>query len=202
MELSIRNESRRDFLKAGAGLTLAMYLTPVLGVDNTSPTADFAPNAFLRIGADDTVTVVIKHLEMGQGANTGLATLVAEELDAAWNQVRAESAPADLRYANLFFGGAQGVGGSTGLANSYEQYRKAGAMARQMLVAAAAKAWKLDAASIQVDKGVVSGDGRHATFGQLAEAAAQEMVPAEVKLKDPKDFRLIGPSCFAQGCPR
>lgn len=192
MELSIRNESRRDFLKAGAGLTLAMYLTPVLGVDNTSPTADFAPNAFLRIGADDTVTVVIKHLEMGQGANTGLATLVAEELDAAWNQVRAESAPADLRYANLFFGGAQGVGGSTGLANSYEQYRKAGAMARQMLVAAAAKAWKLDAASIQVDKGVVSGDGRHATFGQLAEAAAQEMVPAEVKLKDPKDFRLIG----------
>ena len=101
--------------------------------------AALEPNAFVRIGADDTVTVVVKHIEMGQGTFTGLPTLVAEELDADWSQIRVEGAPADAnRYNNLFWGPAQGTGGSTALANSYEQLRKAGAAARAMLVAAAA----------------------------------------------------------------
>lgn len=196
MHMNIRNESRRDFLKAGAGLTLGFCLGPILEAGAaTGTTQSFLPNAFLRIGADNTVTVIVKHLEMGQGANTGLATLVAEELDAAWGQVRAESAPADAqRYANLYFGGAQGVGGSTGLANSYEQYRRAGAAARRMLVAAAAKRWQVDPATIQVSEGIVSAGKQKAGFGELAEAAAMEPVPTDVKLKDPKDFRLIGRS--------
>jgi isoquinoline 1-oxidoreductase beta subunit len=114
MTMNIRNESRREFLKAGAGLTLGLCLGPVLEAAAASASASaspaFLPNAFLHIGTDSTVTVVVKHLEMGQGANTGLATLVAEELDAAWSQMRAESAPADKRYANIFLG-MQGVGG-------------------------------------------------------------------------------------------
>lgn len=195
MPMHIRNESRRGFLKAGAGLTLGFCLGPVLeaGAAAATSTQDFLPNAFLRIGTDSTVTVIVKHLEMGQGANTGLATLVAEELDAAWGQVRAESAPADAAYKNLFLG-MQGVGGSTGLANSYEQYRRAGASARRMLVAAAAKRWQVDPAAVQVSEGVVSAGSHKASFGELADAAAQEAVPAEVALKDPKNFRLIGKS--------
>ncbi len=113
------------------------------------PPARFEPNAFLRVGKDNTVTVVVKHLEMGQGVYTGLPTLVAEELDAAWSQVRVEGAPADAsRYNNLFWGPAQGTGGSTAMANSFEQYRQAGAAARAMLVAAAAAQWKVPADSI------------------------------------------------------
>src|ERR1044071_5478931 len=97
----------------------------------------------------NTVTVVAKHIEMGQGTHTGLATLVAEELDADWAQVRVEGAPADAKlYNNLLWGPAQGTGGSTAIANSYEQLRKAGAAARAMLVSAAAEAWKVAATGI------------------------------------------------------
>jgi isoquinoline 1-oxidoreductase beta subunit len=132
---------------------------------------------------------------MGQGTYTGLATIVAEELDADWSRVRVESAPADAkRYNNLFWGTAQGTGGSNAMANSWEQLRKAGASARAMLVAAAARQWNVPAAQVTVDSGVVlhKASGRRATFGQLAKAAAAETPPAEVKLKDPKDFKLIG----------
>ena len=111
--------------------------------------AAFAPNAFIRIGADNTVTVVVKHLEMGQGTYTGLPTLVAEELDADWAQIRAVGAPADARSTTTFWGQAQGTGGSTAIPNSYEQMRKAGAAARAMLVAAAAEKWKAPASEIK-----------------------------------------------------
>ena len=100
----------------------------------------FEPNAFLRIGTDNSVTVISKHLEMGQGTYTGLATILADELDADWKTVRIEGAPADAkRYNNLFWGPAQGTGGSTAMANSWEQMRRAGAAGRAMLVSAAAK---------------------------------------------------------------
>ena len=197
--------SRRVFLKstaaAGAGLTLAIYMGEALaqasGPGRTVGAAaagGFEPNAFLRIGKDNTVTVMVKHLEMGQGVYTGLPTLVAEELDAAWPQVRVEGAPADAkRYNNLFWGAAQGTGGSTAIANSFEQYRQAGAAARAMLVAAAAESWKVPADSIQVKAGVVShANGKKATFGELADAAGRQAVPASVKLKDAKDFVYIG----------
>lgn len=191
--------SRRAVLAAGGGLILAMNLPLGRGMAQTmngasDPVAPFAPNAFVRIGTDDLVTVMIKHLEMGQGPYTGLATLVAEELDADWAQMRAEGAPANQElYANLFMG-IQGTGGSTAMANSYMQMRKAGAAARAMLVAAAAKQWGVDAAEITVKSGKIShaASGKTSGFGALAQAAAQEAVPADPPVKAAKDFVLIG----------
>ena len=121
--------SRRSLLKiAGAGLVLGFAPLPHLARSALAATPEtFAPNPYLIVAPDNTVTVIIKHLDKGQGAATGLATLVAEELDAEWSQIRTEFAPSDIeKYKNLAFG-VQGVGGSTGLANSYEQYRTAGA---------------------------------------------------------------------------
>jgi isoquinoline 1-oxidoreductase beta subunit len=188
---TIVNVSRRDFLKSSGALVLGVAL-PASGFAQMK-VQTFAPNAFVRIGSDNTVTVIVKHLEMGQGTYTGLPTLVAEELDAAWSQIRAEGAPADAKvYNNLFWGPAQGTGGSTALANSYEQLRKAGAAARAMLVAAAAEKWKVPAKEIRVSNGVVSHGSRKATFGELAADAAKQKVPEDVPLKDPKDFVYIG----------
>lgn len=193
----IFNVSRRHFLRGAGGLALGVYFAPLLGrfAQAEAASAAFEPNAFVRIATDGSVTVIAKHVEMGQGSYTGLATLVAEELDADWNQVRVEGAPADAkRYANLAFGTLQGTGGSTAMANSYEQMRKAGATARAMLVAAAAQQWKVPAEQIEVRQGVVqhAASGRKTGFAQLAEAAAKQPVPADVKLKEPKDFSLIG----------
>ena len=191
--------SRRTFLKlsggAGVGLVLGMAASvPSLGFDQASAAgAPLAPNPFLIVAPDNTVTVIIKHLDKGQGAATGLATLVAEELDADRAQIRTVFAPSDaVKYANSAFG-VQGVGGSTGLANSYLQYRGAGAAARAMIVAAAAKKWGVNVSEITVAKGVVShGSGKTATLGELAELASAETIPATPKLKDPKDFVYIG----------
>jgi isoquinoline 1-oxidoreductase beta subunit len=196
-ELSIENLSRRGFLQGSAALTLGFCLPALSGnaAAGARLSAHFELNAFLRIGADNTVTVISKHLEMGQGTYTGLATILAEELDASWKTVRVEGAPADAkRYNNLLWGPAQGTGGSTAMANSWEQLRKAGATGRAMLVAAAARKWKVPAAEITVSEGVLShaASKRKATFGELAGAAARESLPAAVALKDPKDFRLIG----------
>src|SRR4030095_11738846 len=191
-----RERNRRRFLKAGAGLTLVVYLPPAFaqmsGPGRTAASgatdAPFVPNAFVRIGADNTVTVVAKHIEMGQGTSTGLATRVAEELAAAWSQVRVEGAPADAKlYNNLLWGPMQGTGGSTAIANSFEQLREAGATARAMLVAAAAESWKVPASEIAVARGVVTHkSGRKASFGELAAKAAAMPVPGEVKLQDTK----------------
>jgi isoquinoline 1-oxidoreductase beta subunit len=196
----ITNESRRNFLKASGALILGVHLPEALAqsgpgrtvLENRAPAA-FAPNAFVRISADNTVTVVVKHLEMGQGTYTGLPTLVAEELDADWSQIRAVGAPADAKqYNNLFWGQAQGTGGSTAIPNSYEQMRKAGAAARAMLVAAAAEKWNAPVSEIKVSRGVVTWRDSRVTFGQLAADAARQKVPEDVKLKDPKDFVYIG----------
>jgi isoquinoline 1-oxidoreductase beta subunit len=189
--------NRRDVLKAGAALTVAFFLPTQARATTTKPAAEaaFAPNAFVRIGADDTVTVYAKHLEMGQGVYTGIATIVAEELDADWSQVRVEGAAADSkRYNNLFFGPMQGTGGSTSIANSWEQLRKAGATARALLVAAAAQRWSVPAAEITVNQGQVehAASKRVARFGELVADAAKLPAPSDVKLKDPSTFKLIG----------
>jgi isoquinoline 1-oxidoreductase subunit beta len=204
----IINLSRRRFLAGGiasaAGLTLGIMPlvhsvqheaeSGIAGMTATDAD-DFVPNAFLRIGRDDRVTVISKHLEMGQGAYTGLATLVAEELDADWEKVSVEGAPADVtRYKNLFWGDAQGTGGSSAMANSWEQMRRAGAVARQMLVSAAAQHWKVAPEQITVESGVVqhADSNRQAGFGELAELAAQQSLPESVMLKKPDEFKLIG----------
>ncbi|MDB5453498.1 MAG: aldehyde oxidase [Caulobacteraceae bacterium] len=187
--------SRRGVLQAAAGLVIGLYIAPGGARAQAMAPAGFRPNAFLRIAPDSTVTVAVKHIEMGQGPMTGLTTLVAEELDADWSQMRAEHAPADAKlYNNLNFGSMQATGGSSAIANSYEQMRKAGATARAMLVQAAADSWQAPVADISVDKGVVRhvASGRQASFGELAERAGKLTPPKDVALKDPKAFRLIG----------
>ena len=197
---------RRAFLKkAGAasvaGLTIGFEWAAssrralALTGGGSAEKAAFVPNAFLRVGADGSVTVIAKHVEMGQGAYTGIATIVAEELDADWERVRVESAPADAkRYANLAFGTMQGTGGSSAMANSWLQLREAGAKARAVLVAAAAKQWNIAPSELFVDKGVVihAATQRRATFASLVPAARSIAVPDKVVLKDPRDFKLIG----------
>jgi len=207
-DIRIVNLSRRVFLRnSGAALVLGVHTGAHAQMSTPDPagaSAASAPidsTAFVRIGADNSVTVIAKHLEMGQGTYTGLATLVAEELDCAWSQVKVEGASADAqRYGNLIWKmyfklDAQGTGGSSAIANSFEQYRQAGAAARAMLVAAAARQWKVAPESISVKNGTLThASGKRATFGQLASAAAAMPVPATVKLKDAKDFTLIGKS--------
>src|SRR5438067_8995307 len=196
---------RRTFLKvmsaAGAGLTLGIFTrdgaAQTSGPGKTSgavAAGEFTPNAFLRIKGDNTVTVLVKHVELGQGTYTGLPTLVAEELDAAWTQVRVEGAPADEKlYNNVMWGPMQGTGGSTAMANSYDQYRQAGAAARAMLVSAAAQKWNVAADTIRVKEGIVThATGKKATFGELADAAAKIPVPQNVKLKDTSSYIYIG----------
>lgn len=199
-DMNPASASRRDLLKAGAALTIALTLPacgkvgPAAGGSQAS-VEPFKPNAFVRIGADDTVTVLSKHVEMGQGPYTGLATLVAEELDADWAQIRVEGAPADVKlYNNLAWGPMQGTGGSTSLANSFEQLRHAGATARAMLVSAAAQRWGVAPEEITVTSGVVAHakTNRSARFGELTAAAAGLPVPDQVKLKDPSRFVFIG----------
>ena len=193
--------TRREFLKA-AGSVTTVALT--IGFEWLGPSrraaavvaspAVFAPNAFLRIGADGSVTVIAKHVEMGQGAYTGIATVLAEELDADWAQVRVESAPANVKlYANSAFG-MQGTGGSSAMANSWSQLREAGAKGRAMLLTAASQEWKIPVTDLTVDKGMVyhAGSKRQASFGALAGKAAALPVPDKVILKEPKDFKLIG----------
>ncbi|WP_440904677.1 molybdopterin cofactor-binding domain-containing protein [Catenovulum sp. SX2] len=194
---------RRQFLKVmgglGAGLTIALHspLSFAETQQTSSQPQAFTANAFVRINLDNTVTVYIKHIEMGQGTFTGLATLVAEELEADWSQIRSEAAATDSKkYNNLFWGPMQGTGGSSAIANSYQQMRMAGATAKTMLRQAAAQLWQVPIQQIEVEKGIVkhAKSGKQAPFGELASIAATLPMPDEsqIKLKDPKDFKLIG----------
>lgn len=201
MSLHRLPSSRRQILKgaaaAGAGLVIGVQWTGPARAAAASGPASL--NAFVRVGTDGIVTVISKHTEFGQGIYTGLATIVAEELDADWAHVRVESAPADAAlYGNLRIrsgtGYTQHTGGSLSIANSWEQMRNAGATARAMLVSAAAKTWGVSPADITVEKGTLrhAASGRSAGFGTFAATAALLPVPKTVALKDPKDFKLIG----------
>jgi len=155
--------------------------------------AAFGP--FLRFAPDGTVTVVSKHSEMGQGAQSGLAAIVAEELDADWSRVRVEMAPANLElYRHTVIRRLQITGGSSSISNSWDQLRRVGASARAMFVTAAAREWQAPAGEIQVAEGVVShpGTGRQATFGSLLSAASRESPPVDPALKTVEEFKLIG----------
>jgi len=195
--------SRRQILTAGAatggGLLLGWHHDAQAGVVGAAAKATrsvFAPNAFIRIGTDGRVTLIMCQVEMGQGTYTSMPMLLAEELEVGLDQVRLEHAPPDDKlYANPLFGD-QETGASTSVRVFYEPLRRAGATARTMLVAAAASTWNVDPASCQAQKGVVthSPTGRTLTYGALADKAARLPVPAQVALKDPKDFKLIGTS--------
>src|SRR6202165_3937597 len=177
---------RREFIRTGAaiggGLLVSLH-APLAGRTGDALAAeekDFALNAFVRIGTDESVTVISAHSEMGQGVYTSLPMLLNEELEADWSKISVEAAPVDKVYNHPVFG-MQMTGGSTTTPGEWEHYRKMGALARTMLVTAAAQQWSVDAASCQVENGTVlhRATGRRATYGSLANAAAQITPPAE-----------------------
>jgi len=193
--------SRRDFVvvltATGGGLLLGCQMGERSGAATAAAAASppaFAPNAFIRIGTDGRVTLIMNQVEMGQGTYTSMPMLLAEELEVGLDQVQLEHAPPnDKLYANPFFGD-QETGGSSSVRAFYEPLRHAGATARTMLVAAAAQTWDVDPASCRAKRGVVTHTptGRTLGYGALAEKAAKVPVPEKVALKDPKDFTLIG----------
>ena len=181
-------------LAAGGGLLLRVGLSGWIEAAQAAEAADFAPNAFIRIGRDGQVTLIMPQVEMGQGTYTSMPMLVAEELEVDLAQVRLEHAPpSDKLYANPAVG-FQMTGASTSVRLFWKPLRMAGATARTMLIAAAAQSWNVDGASCRAEKGEVihAGSGRRLGYGALADAAAKLPVPANVPLKAAKDFKLIG----------
>lgn len=182
--------TRRDFIKVvaagGAGLVLSFYL-PSRDSEADASTV-FAPNAWLSIRPDSTVIITVHKSEMGQGVLTALPMIVAEELDADWSKVQFVQADAHpTKY------GSQGTGGSASVRTSYTPLRTAGATARAMLVAAAARRWNVSAGSLRTENGfVIHSNGKKLSYGELASEAATLPIPTDVRLKDPKDFRLLG----------
>src|SRR5213593_2143598 len=196
--MSAAQINRREFLEAagvaGAGLVIGFHL-PAGGRHGAraAAAAPFAPNAWLRIGADESVVVVVDRSEMGQGVTTSLPMLLAEELEADWSKIRIESAPADKAYINPMFG-MQGTGGSTSVRAAFTPLRKAGAAAREMLVSAAAETWGVDKAACRAEQGAVihTPSNRRLTCGKLVAKAATVPLPHDVPLKDPKDWKILG----------
>jgi isoquinoline 1-oxidoreductase beta subunit len=202
--------SRRDMLKVGLGAGGALFVAfgiptlakrfqqdgqlPGVITEAKADVAPFAPNAFIRIEKSGDITFIVPQAEMGQGVYTSMSMLIAEELEVDLNQIKVEAAPASNKlYTNPALG-EQVTGGSTSVRGFYKPLRTAGATTRDVLIAAAAKIWNVDPASCRAEKGMVIHDasGRKARYGELIEAAASIPVPADVKLKDQKDFKLIG----------
>lgn len=190
--------SRRDLLKAGVFMGGGLMLGFSIPVHETAseasqrPLTGFPLNAFIRVGANDVVTIMVNKSEMGQGVYTSLPMLVAEELDCDWRKVRVEGAPVHHVYNHTQWG-IQATGGSTSIATEWERFRKAGATARAMLIATAAARWKVDPDTCRTDQGkVIHESGKELSYGQLADEAAKVPVPASVPLKNPEQYRLIG----------
>jgi isoquinoline 1-oxidoreductase subunit beta len=189
--------SRRGFVRGAsaslAGLVLSFYVPEnAARAANTSPQTPLPPaNAFLRIAPDDAVTVVLAHSEMGQGIWTTLAMLIAEELDCDWSKVRSEHAPAAAVYNRLGVG-LQMTGGSSTTRSEFDRYRKVGATAKDMLVRAAAARWKVSADKLVVEKGVIVHGQKKLRYGEVADEAMKLPPPASVRLKEPRDWKLIG----------
>src|SRR5712672_390317 len=192
--------SRRGVLTGGlaGGFLLAFHLPVRAANEPVQPPGvtegKFAPNAFIRIDTAGKTTLVMPQVEMGQGIYTGVAMVLAEELDADLKQVTLEHAPANEKlYANPAFG-IQATGGSTSLRVFWKPLRQAGASARAMLVQAAAQQWQVEPASCTTSNGQVlhTASGRRLSYGELVDAANTQTPPRDVALKDPKDFVLIG----------
>ncbi len=192
--------SRRSFLRVSAtiagGLIVSLYLDiPLLAQEGgqAAPTPKvYPPDAFVQIKPDGTILITVNRLEFGQGVQTALPMILADEMDADWSQVIAELAPAADVYRDPVYG-MQMVGGSGSIAHSFQQYRELGATTRAMLVAAAAAQWNVAPAQCRTEASVVHGPGgQSARYAELAEAAAKQPVPATVQLKEPSQFRLVG----------
>jgi isoquinoline 1-oxidoreductase subunit beta len=187
----ISRVSRREFLATAAVGSFLLGFR--VGDAAAAPAgADFAPNAFIRIGRDNVVTIIVNKSEMGQGINTALPMLIAEELEVDLRRVKVQAAPVGAAYAHPQVG-IQFTGGSQSVATEWDRFRKAGAAAREMLLAAAAQAWGVDRASLRADNGRVLGpEGRALTYGQLVDRARTQPVPTDPPLKDPSQFKIIG----------
>jgi isoquinoline 1-oxidoreductase beta subunit len=187
---------RRDFLKLVGFGGFALGVAPLSALAQADAAAGLKPTqlpgAFVAIARDGTVTVTVNRLEFGQGVQTALPLILAEELDADWAKVRSQLGTNDMAYADPMFG-MHLTGGSNSIKNSYTQYRELGARARAMLVSAAAARWQVDAARLRTEAGHVIGPGgRKLAYGELADDAMKLPVPGKVTLKDPKQFKLIG----------
>src|SRR5256712_642790 len=182
--------TRRNFVKTGAGLVIGFSLPPRLVPAPRRAEAPFAPNAWVRVGTDGIVTLTVDKSEMGQGSQTGLAMILAEELEADWSKVRLGPVPENA----AGWSRRMSTGGSTAVRTSWDPLRKAGATARAMLITAAAEAWKVDRTTCRAQNGAVVHEpsGRRLPYGKLATRAARLAVPTDAPLKDPKNFRLLG----------
>ena len=190
--------SRRSFIRVGAtaagGLLVSLYLDFPLTAQDAGQAKPklYPPDAFVHIKPDGTIVIQVNRLEFGQGVQTSLPMILADEMDADWAHVVAELAPAADVYKDPVFG-IQMVGGSGSIAHSFQQYRELGAKTRAMLVAAAAQQWKVPVNQCRTESSVVHGPGgRSAHYADLADAAAHMPVPETVPLKNAADFRLVG----------
>ena len=188
--------SRRELLQksllSGAGLFVAFHVPGKARAAQQPPAKPLPPaNAFVRVAPDDSVTVLLAHSEMGQGIWTGLAMMIAEELDCDWSKIRVEHAPAAPVYAHPAFG-MQMTGGSSSTWSEMERYRTAGAMARAMLGRAAAAKWKTDPKKLRTANGFVLRGKEKLSYGQIALAAQALQPPTSVKLKNRKDWKILG----------
>jgi len=196
--MSTTSYNRRDFLKTGGMLSgglLVSFFVPA-GAKRLIPGEEtsgllFAPNAYLNIGADNTVKIILAHVEMGQGIWTTLPMLIAEELDCDWNKIKVEHAPPGTPYIHTLYG-IQITGGSSTTWSEFDRYRNAGATARTLLVEAAAKKFNVAPSECHTENGFVIAGNQRASYGELADAAAKLPAPAAVKLKDKKDWKYIG----------
>src|ERR1043166_7309975 len=193
--------TRRSFLRAsvtaGGGLLVSLYFDRTKAQEGASapqgpPKINYPPDGFVEVKSDGKILITVNRLEFGQGVQTSLPMVLADEMDADWSQVVPELAPAADVYKDPVFG-IQMVGGSGSIAHSFQQYRELGAKTRAMLVAAAAERWNTTPDKCRTDASVVHGpNGQHATYAQLAPDAARKPVPARVNLKTPSEFRLVG----------
>src|SRR6266446_6110583 len=190
--------NRRSFLRASAGaaggLLISLYVDlPALAQEGNPPAAKvYPPDAFVHVRPDGRIVVMVNRLEFGQGVQTALPMILADEMDADWSQVQGELAPAGDVYRDALFG-LQMTGGSASIANSFQQYRELGARTRAMLVAAAADRWGVAPDQCRTANSVVYGPGNRSTrYAELAEDAGRKPVPDKVRLKNPSDFKIIG----------
>jgi isoquinoline 1-oxidoreductase beta subunit len=191
--------TRRTFLKvsaAGGALLVGGYIPGLRESETAEAATVFEPNVWVKITPDDTVTIMLSQLEMGQGVMTSMPMLLAEELDLDFSKIKTEWVPADPKYGNPNFGGAQLTAGSNSVRGMWKILRQSGATARTMLISAAAQTWNVPANTISTDKGEVihKASGRRLKYGALVDKAATLPVPKEVALKNPKEFHLLGQS--------
>src|SRR5215470_1913733 len=188
--------NRRSFIQlttaAAGGLLISLYLDKPSLAQQAPPPQVYPPDAFVHVRPDGKILITVNRLEFGQGVQTSLPMVLADEMDADWSKVIGELAPAEDVYKDPLFG-IQMVGGSGSIAHSFQQYRELGAKARAMLIAAAAERWKVSSDQCRTENSTVYGPGnRSATYAELADDAARQPVPAKVTLKNTGEFRLIG----------